>query len=81
MGNHIVMRIGFDGEIDADERAKIFEALGDLDDAERAFIEAELDAPVDPFALARDTSQQMAAQVYATALMILTLETETRADG
>ena len=28
-----------DGEIDAEERAKIFEQLGDLDDAERAFIE------------------------------------------
>ena len=69
-----------DGEVDADERAKIFEALGDLDDAERAFIEAELDAPVDPFALARDTSQQMAAQVYATAIMTVRVDKVAEAD-
>lgn len=69
-----------DGEIDADERKKILDQLGDLDAAERAFIEAEMKAPVDPMALARDTSDQMAAQVYATALMTVRVDKPAEAD-
>lgn len=68
-----------DGEIDAAEREKIFEALGDLSDDERAFIETELAAPVDPFALARDTTEQMAAQVYATAVMTIRVDDASEA--
>lgn len=63
-----------DGEIDEAERARIMEHLGDIDAEERAFIEAELAAPVDAMALANDTSQQMAAQVYATALMAIKVD-------
>lgn len=69
-----------DGEIDADERARILDQLGDLDAEERAFIEAEMDAKVDPFALAADTSQQMAAQVYATAIMTVRVDKPAEAD-
>ena len=69
-----------DGEIDADERAKIMEHLGDIDAEERAFIEEQLDAPVDPKALAQDTSQQMAAQVYATAIMTIRVDSLKEAD-
>ncbi len=63
-----------DGEIDADERAKIMEHMGDVGTEERAFIEAELAAPADAMALAQDTSQQMAAQVYASALMTVKVD-------
>ncbi|MEM7719503.1 MAG: DUF533 domain-containing protein [Pseudomonadota bacterium] len=63
-----------DGEIDAEERAKIMEHLGEAGPEERAFIEAELGAPIDAMALANDTSQQMAAQVYATALMTIRVD-------
>ena len=69
-----------DGEIDAEEREKIFEHLGDIDAEERAFIEAELDAPVDPMALAQATGDQMAAQVYATALMTVRVDKFSEAD-
>ncbi len=69
-----------DGEIDAEERKTILEQLGDLDAQERAFIEEEMDAPVDPMALARDTSDQMAAQVYATALMTVRVDKPAEAD-
>ncbi|MEM7752362.1 MAG: DUF533 domain-containing protein [Pseudomonadota bacterium] len=69
-----------DGEIDADERAKIMEHLSDAGPEERAFIEAELGAPVDPMALANDTSQQMAAQVYATALMTIRVDSLSEAE-
>ena len=50
------------------------EVANAVDAAERAFIEAELDAPVDAMALANDTSQQMAAQVYAAALMTVKVD-------
>ena len=63
-----------DGEIDAAERAKILEHMGDVGAEERAFIEAELAAPADAMALAQDTSQQMAAQVYASALMTVKVD-------
>ncbi|MEO1536453.1 MAG: DUF533 domain-containing protein [Pseudomonadota bacterium] len=69
-----------DGEIDAEERAKIMEHLSDAGPEERAFIEDELGAPVDPMALAQDTSQQMAAQVYATALMAIRVDSLKEAD-
>lgn len=69
-----------DGEIDDAERAKIMEHMGDIGDAERAFIEAELGASVDPMALAQDTSQQMAAQVYASALMTVKVDSLKEAD-
>ena len=68
-----------DGDIDAEERAKIFEHLGEIGDAERAFIEAELEAPVNATSLALDTSEQMAAQVYAAALMTVRVDTLSEA--
>jgi uncharacterized membrane protein YebE (DUF533 family) len=63
-----------DGKIDADEKARIMEHLGDVDARERAFIEAEMAAPVDAMALASDTSEQMKAQVYATSLMAVRVD-------
>ncbi len=69
-----------DGEIDADEQAKILEHLGELDEAERQFVMDEMAKPVDPMALARDTSEQMAAQVYATSIMAMKVDTVSEAD-
>lgn len=68
-----------DGEIDAEERKKIMEHLEDAGPDERAFIEAELGAPVDPMALARDTGEQMGAQVYAAALMTVRVDKASEA--
>ena len=69
-----------DGEIDAEERAKIMDHLGDASKEERAFIEAELGAPVDAMALARDTSEQMGAQIYASALMTVRVDKVSEAE-
>ncbi|MEP0564448.1 MAG: DUF533 domain-containing protein [Paracoccaceae bacterium] len=69
-----------DGEIDDAERAKIMEHMGEIGDAERAFIEVELAAPVDAMSLANDTGQQMAAQVYASALMTVKVDSLKEAD-
>lgn len=58
-----------DGTIDAAERAVIMEHLTESTAEERAFVEAELTAPVDPLALARDTAEAARGQVYSAALM------------
>lgn len=64
-----------DGEIDADERKTILDHLSDASDEEIAFVEAALDAPVDPVALAQDTGEAMRAQVYSAALMAIAVDT------
>lgn len=65
-----------DGVIDPDERKAILDHLGDASDEEMAFVEAELAAPVDVAALARDTSDQMRGQVYTAALMAVQVDTD-----
>lgn len=68
-----------DGEIDAEEQAKIMEHLGDVSDEERAFVEEALAAPVDVPALIRDTNAQAAAQVYAMSAMAMRVDTPAEA--
>jgi uncharacterized membrane protein YebE (DUF533 family) len=65
-----------DGEIDADERAKIMDHLGDASDEELAFVTAELDAPVDIAALAAAAGDSAKAQIYSAALMAITVDSE-----
>lgn len=67
----IIQAAKADGEIDARERKMILDQLKDADAAERKFVEEQLGAPVDPAALARDTSETMAAQVYSTSLVAI----------
>ena len=54
-----------DGEIDAEEREKILSHLGDVSPEERAFVEAEIDKPIDIPGLVAQTGEGMKAQVYA----------------
>lgn len=63
-----------DGEIDVVERDKIIEQLEGLDPTERAFVEAELNKPVDVMGLANDVGEQARAQVYATSLMAIRVD-------
>jgi uncharacterized membrane protein YebE (DUF533 family) len=71
----MIMAAKADGEIDAEERAKIMDHLGDASDEETAFVEAALDAPVDATALARDAGETMREQVYSTSLMAILVDT------
>ncbi|MDU8945390.1 DUF533 domain-containing protein [Ovoidimarina sediminis] len=68
-----------DGTFDAEEQARLMDHLGELDADERAFVEAELAKPVDLFGLAADTSDAMKAQVYATSLMAVRVDTTQEA--
>lgn len=68
-----------DGTIDEAERKIILDHLSDASDEERAFVEAELLAPVDPLALARDSADAAKAQVYSAAAM--TVRTDGQAEA
>lgn len=70
-----------DGGIDKAEQAKILETLGEDADAEdRAFIQAQLKAPVDPEALASDVPEAQRMQVYSASLMTIRVDTQAEAE-
>lgn len=59
-----------DGAISEEERAALDPYLSQLSAEERAFVEAEMAAPVDALALAREAGEGAKAQVYAAAATI-----------
>ncbi|OOY31755.1 tellurite resistance TerB family protein [Thioclava sp. F36-6] len=65
-----------DGEIDDTERQTILDHLSDASDEEIAFVKSELDGPIDITALANATSDHMKSQVYSSALLPITVDTE-----
>lgn len=65
-----------DGEIDAAEQKAILSHLDGASAEEIAFVQAELAAPVDVTALAKDTGDTAKAQVYSAALMPITVNTD-----
>jgi len=71
----MIMAAKADGEIDAQERATILDQLGDIDPEERAFVEAELAAPLDPVRLATDSGDAVKAQIYAASLTAMKIDT------
>lgn len=69
-----------DGGIDAEEKAKILETVGeDADEESRAFVKKQLAAKVDAKALARDTPEAQKMQVYSMSLMSIRVDTEAEA--
>jgi uncharacterized membrane protein YebE (DUF533 family) len=69
-----------DGDIDEAEKARILETIGaDADDADRAFVQARLAAPVDVQGLVADTPEDQRMQVYAASLMTVRVDTEAEA--
>ncbi len=72
----MIMAAKSDGEIDAEERTKILDHLTDASQEEIDFVQGELDAPVDPMALAKDVTEETKAKVYAAALMAISVDTD-----
>ena len=68
-----------DGNIDAAEEQKLLGRLGDVSDEERAFVQAEMQKPVDVDALARDVPRGLEAQVYAMSVMGIDLDSQAEA--
>lgn len=71
----MIMAAKSDGEIDAEERTKILDHLTDASQEEIDFVQAELDAPVDPVALAKDATEDTKGKIYAAALMAISVDT------
>lgn len=72
-----------DGEIDDDERARILGKLAEsgADDAQRAFVLAEMQKPLDLDGLVRDVpSREVGVQVYAASLLAINVDTPAEAD-
>ena len=68
-----------DGRFDEAEKEKLLGRLGDVDQAEAAFVQRQLQAPVDVDALVRQTPQGMGPQVYAMSLLAIDLDTQEEA--
>lgn len=64
-----------DGDIDPTEKAKIMDMLANASDEERAYVDEQMNAPLDFAALAAATGDTMKAQVYSTSLMAITADT------
>ncbi|WP_415184921.1 DUF533 domain-containing protein [Phaeovulum sp.] len=65
-----------DGQIDAAERETILSHLNDASDEEIAFVQAELDAPLDVSGLAKAAGDRLKAQVYSASLMVIKVDTD-----
>lgn len=72
----MIMAVKADGRVDAGEREALLNRLGDLDPAERDFVQAELNAPMDINGFARDVPDHPAlkARIYAVALSAIDID-------
>lgn len=63
-----------DGQIDAEEQQRILGQLKDADADEIAYVKEQLAAPLDLAGLIADTQATMKAQIYASALLAITVD-------
>ncbi|RVU85360.1 tellurite resistance TerB family protein [Leucothrix sargassi] len=68
-----------DGQLDAEEQAKITEHLGDVSAEEAEFVRNELAAPLDLQGLISSVPSGLEQQVYLMSLMSITLDTKEEA--
>ena len=69
-----------DGKIDESEKERLMGQLGDLDEADRAFVREQMAAPVDAQALAREVPKGMEPQVYMMSLMAIDFDSRAEAE-
>ena len=69
-----------DGMLDEAEKTRLIEHLGgEIDAEEAAFVEAELQSPLDLDGLIRDTPEALSAQVYAMSVLGIELDNQAEA--
>lgn len=76
----LITAVKADGDLDADEKQKLMEAMGDASAAEVKAVNAELSRPVDVDALVRIVPQGMEAQVYLVSLNAINLDQQAEAE-
>lgn len=64
-----------DGTFDDTEKEKLLGQLGDVDAEEAAFVQAQMQAPIDVEGLVANTPEGLAQQVYAMSVMAIDLDT------
>lgn len=72
----MIMAAKADGTIDDEERAKIMSHLKDATPEEIAFVQAEMDKPIDITAFAAEVDAASRQQVYATSLLAISADTD-----
>jgi uncharacterized membrane protein YebE (DUF533 family) len=68
-----------DGKIDAEEKRKLLDNLGDISPEEKRFVESELAAQIDIDGLARQVPRGLEQQVYAMSVMAINLDNRNEA--
>ncbi len=68
-----------DGTFDEGEKEKLLGQLGDVDAEEAAFVQAQLQAPVDVDALVSQTPKGLESQIYAMSVLGIDLDTQQEA--
>ncbi|KEJ89577.1 tellurite resistance TerB family protein [Sulfitobacter donghicola] len=68
-----------DGTFDESEKEKLLGQLGEVDAEEAAFVQAQLQAPVDIDALVAQTPEGMGQQTYAMSVMAIDLDSQAEA--
>tara|TARA_R110002111_G_scaffold49077_3_gene86824 strand:- start:137 stop:787 length:651 start_codon:yes stop_codon:yes gene_type:complete len=69
-----------DGVFDEDEKEKLLGHLGDVDEEEAAFVQAQMQAPVDVDALVANTPEGLGPQIYTVSVMAIDLDTRDEAE-
>ena len=69
-----------DGDIDEAEQQKILRVIGEADQAEVDFVNAQMVARLDPQAVANDTPDDMVDAVYSAVLMTVNLDRQAEAN-
>lgn len=75
----MLMAAKSDGEIDAGEREKLTQHLGDVSPEEAAFVQKEMSSPVDVNSLVASVPQGMEQQVYLMSLTAIDLDSQAEA--
>lgn len=68
-----------DGKFDNSEQEKLLSNLGDVSQEEKAFVHAELQAPMDVEGLARQVPRGLEQQVYMMSVMAIDLDSQAEA--
>ena len=68
-----------DGQVDKEEIDNIVKRLGDVDEQEAAFLQSELQAPLDIEGYCRSVPDELTEQAYAFSVMGMRLDTQQEA--
>lgn len=75
----IIQAAKADGKFDEKERKNLMDKLGDVDREEAAFVQEQMQAPVDVNNLVRQTPKGMEQQVYAISVLGIDLDSQEEA--